>query len=127
MTCIYPRCRTHFERENCLPSMYPSVSLWTGAFTQVLTDYLDVSLDTICLFLLHEPDSPLNRGTRIGRPKKSSPVMVVAKYFNIKVLEIEMVPDMSAEQYTIALGKVIKSPEYGCLLLYTAWITNKEL
>jgi hypothetical protein len=38
-----------------------------------------------------------------------------------------MIPQMSADQYDIARRKVIYLPEYDCLLLYAAWITNKEL
>jgi hypothetical protein len=38
-----------------------------------------------------------------------------------------MTPQMSAEQYAIARRKALYLPESDCLLLYAAWITNKEL
>jgi hypothetical protein len=49
------------------------------------------------------------------------------KDFNSEVVETERVPDMSAEQYAIARRKTLYLPESDCLLLYAAWITNKEL
>jgi hypothetical protein len=94
---------------------------------KVLIDYLTVSLDTSCVFLLCGLDSILTGGTKNGMPKKSSPMRVMIKYFNIQVVETEMVPEMSAEQYTIARRKALYLPESDCLLLYAAWITNKEL
>jgi hypothetical protein len=53
---------------------------------QVLVDYLTVSPDSSCAFLLHDPDSPLTGATEKGRPKKSSPMRVVTKDFNSKVV-----------------------------------------
>jgi hypothetical protein len=58
---------------------------------------------------------------------KNSPMTVVKKYFNSQVVETEMIPQMSAEQYAIARRKALYLPESDCLLLYAAWITNKEL
>jgi hypothetical protein len=52
---------------------------------------------------------------------------VVTKYFNSQVVETEMIPQMSAEQYAIAHRKALYLPESDCMLLYAAWITNKEL
>jgi hypothetical protein len=52
---------------------------------------------------------------------------VVTKDFNSQVVETEMIPQMSAEKYAIACRKVLYLPESECLLLYAAWITNKEL
>jgi hypothetical protein len=37
-------------------------------FAHVLIDYLTVSLDNSCIFLLHDPDSPLMSGAKRGRP-----------------------------------------------------------
>jgi hypothetical protein len=36
---------------------------------QVLIDYLTVSPDTSCIFLLHDPFIPLTGGAKKGRPK----------------------------------------------------------
>jgi hypothetical protein len=88
-------------------------------------DYLTVSPDTSCIFLL-DPDSPLTDGAKKGRPTKSSPMRVVTKDFNSQVVETEMAQEMSAEQYTIAQRKVSYLPESDCILLYAAWITNNE-
>jgi hypothetical protein len=52
---------------------------------------------------------------------------VVTKDFNSQVVETEMFPQMSAEQYAIARRKVLYLPESDCMLLYVAWITKKEL
>jgi hypothetical protein len=41
-----------------------------AASAQVLIDYLTVSPDTSCVFLLHDPETPLNGGAKKGRPKK---------------------------------------------------------
>jgi hypothetical protein len=38
-----------------------------------------------------------------------------------------MTPQMSADQYVIARKKALYLPEYNCMLLYEAWIKNKEL
>jgi hypothetical protein len=54
-------------------------------------------------------------------------MMVVTKYFNNQVGETEMIPHMSAEQYVIARRKAMYLPESECILLYVAWITNKDL
>jgi hypothetical protein len=35
-------------------------------------------------------------GAKKGRPKKSSPMRVVTKDFNIQVVETELIPDMLA-------------------------------
>jgi uncharacterized protein YlbG (UPF0298 family) len=94
---------------------------------QVFVDYLMVSPDTSCVFLLHYPDSTLTGGAKKGRPKKSSPIRVLTKDFNMQVVKNETVPEMSEEQYTISRRKKLYLPESDCLLLYAAWITNKEL
>jgi hypothetical protein len=73
-----------------------------AASAQVLLDYLTVSPDTCCVFLLYDPDSTLTGGTKKSRPKKFSPMRVMSKDFNRQVVKIEMVPEMSAEQYAIA-------------------------
>jgi hypothetical protein len=99
----------------------------TAVAAQVLVDYLTVSPYSSCVFLLHDPDSPLTDGTKKGRSKKYSPMRVVTKYVNCDVVETEMVPNVSAEQYTIARRKTLCLPESDCCLLYTAWITKKEL
>jgi hypothetical protein len=52
---------------------------------------------------------------------------VVTKDFNSQVVETEMIPQISAEQYATARRKVLSLLESDCLLLYAAWITNKEL
>jgi hypothetical protein len=52
---------------------------------------------------------------------------VVTKAFNRQVVETEMIPEMSAEQYATARRKAVYLPESDCLLLYATWITNKEL
>jgi hypothetical protein len=75
--------------------------------------------------MLHDPETPLTGGAKKGRPKKSSPMRVVTKYFNSQVVETEMIPQMSAEQYAIARRKALYLPESECLLLYVTWITNK--
>jgi hypothetical protein len=69
---------------------------------------------------------PLTGGAKKGRPKKS-PMRVVTKDFNSQVVETEMIPQISAEQYATARRKALYLPEYDCLLLYATWITNKEL
>jgi hypothetical protein len=73
---------------------------WLSA--RVLVDYLIVSPETSCVFLLHDPGSPSNGGAKKGRPKKSSAMRVVTKDFNSQVIVTEMIPEMSAEQYAIA-------------------------
>jgi hypothetical protein len=52
---------------------------------------------------------------------------VVTKDFNSQVVETEMIPQMSAEQYAIARRKALYLQESECMLVYAAWITNKEL
>jgi hypothetical protein len=42
-----------------------------AASAQVLIDYLTVSPDTSCVFLLHDPYTPLAGGAKKGRPKKT--------------------------------------------------------
>jgi hypothetical protein len=42
-----------------------------AASAQVLIDYLTVSPDTSCVFLLHDPETPLTGGAKKGRPKKN--------------------------------------------------------
>jgi hypothetical protein len=96
-----------------------------AASAQVFVDYLTVSPDNSCVFLLHDPDSTLTGGTKKGRPMKSLPMRVLTKDFNIQVVQTEMVPKMSAEQYAIARRKALYLPESNCILLYAAWITNK--
>jgi hypothetical protein len=81
-----------------------------AASSQVLIDYLTVSPDPSCLFLLHEPETPQTGGANKGRPKKTSPMRVVTKDFNSQVLETEMIPQMSAEQYAIARRKALRLP-----------------
>jgi hypothetical protein len=98
-----------------------------AASAQVLVDYLMVSHDCSCVFLLHDPDSALMGGAKKGRPKKSSPMRAVTKDFNSQVVETEMILDMSADQYAKARREALYLPESDCLLLYAAWITNKEL
>jgi hypothetical protein len=51
----------------------------------------------------------------------------MTKDFNSQVVETEMIPQMSVEQYAIAHRKAMYLSESDCLLLYAAWITNKEL
>jgi hypothetical protein len=70
---------------------------------------------------------PLTGGAKKGRPKKTSPMRVVTKDFNSQVVETEMIPQMSAEQYAIAFRKAMFLPESEYMVLYAAWITNKEL
>jgi hypothetical protein len=82
-----------------------------AASAQVLVDYLSVSPDTSCVFLLHDPDTYLTGGAKKGMPKKSSPMRVMTKDFNSQVVDTEMVPEMSAEQY------VRNSSKKGALLL----------
>jgi hypothetical protein len=67
-----------------------------AASAQVLIDYLTVSPDISCVFMLHDPETPLTGGAKKGRPKKS-PMRVVTKDFNSQVIETEMIPQMSAE------------------------------
>jgi hypothetical protein len=97
------------------------------ASAQVLIDYLTVSPDTSCILLLHDPATPLTGGAKEGRPKKYSPMRVVTKDFNSQVVETEMIPQISPEQYAFARRKALCLPESDCILLYAAWITNKEL
>jgi hypothetical protein len=52
---------------------------------------------------------------------------VVTKDFNSQVVETEMIPQMSAEQYTIARRKALYLRESDCVLFYAAWITNKDI
>jgi hypothetical protein len=78
-----------------------------AASAQVLTDYITVSPDTSCVFLLNEPETPLTGGAKKGRPKKTSPMRVVTKDFNSQVVETEMIPQMSAEQYAISRRKAL--------------------
>jgi hypothetical protein len=52
---------------------------------------------------------------------------VMTKDFNNQVIETEIIPQISAEQYAIACRKALYLPESDCMLLYAAWITNKEL
>jgi hypothetical protein len=73
-----------------------------AASAHVLVDHLTVSPDCSCVFLLHDPDSSLTGGAKKGRPKKYSPMRVATKDFNSQVVETEMIPDMSAEQYAKA-------------------------
>jgi uncharacterized protein YlbG (UPF0298 family) len=98
-----------------------------AASAQVLVDYLAVSPDCSCVFLLHDPDSALMGGAKKDRPKKSSPMRVVTKDFNSHGVETELIPDMSAEQYAEARREVRDLPESDSILLYASWITNKEL
>jgi hypothetical protein len=92
-----------------------------AASTQVLIDYLMISPDTSCVFLLHDPHISLTGGAKKGRPKKSSLMRVIKKYFNSKVVETEMVPDVTAEHNAIARRKSLYLHESVCLLLYAAW------
>jgi hypothetical protein len=98
-----------------------------AASAQVLIDYLTVSPDTSCVFLLHDPETPLTGGAKKGHLKKTSPMRVVTKDFNSQVVETEMIPKMSADQYAVACRKALYLPESDCMLLYAAWITIKEL
>jgi hypothetical protein len=41
-----------------------------AASAQVQIDYLTVFPDTSCVFLLHDPETPLTGGAKKGRPKK---------------------------------------------------------
>jgi hypothetical protein len=91
-----------------------------AASAQVLIDYLTISLDASCVFLLHDPYTSLTDGAKKGRRKKYSPMRVMTKDFNSQVVETEMVPNMSAEQYAIARRKALDLPEYDYLLLYEA-------
>jgi hypothetical protein len=59
--------------------------------------------------------------------QKNSPIRVATKDFNSQVVETETIAQMSAEQYAIAHRKALYLPESDCLLLYAAWITNKEI
>jgi hypothetical protein len=43
-----------------------------AASAQVPIDYLTVSPDTSCVFLLHDPETPLTGGAKKGLPKKFS-------------------------------------------------------
>jgi hypothetical protein len=69
----------------------------------------------------------LTGGTKKGRSNKSSQMRIVTKDFNGQVVETEIVPKISAEQYTIARRKVIYLPAADYLSLNEAWITSKEL
>jgi hypothetical protein len=51
----------------------------------------------------------------------------VTKDFNSQAVETEMIPQISAEQHAIARRKALYLPTSDCMLLYTAWITNKKL
>jgi hypothetical protein len=53
---------------------------------QVLIDYLTVSPDNSCVFLLHDPETPLTGGAKKGRPKKTL-MRVVTKDFNSQVVQ----------------------------------------
>jgi hypothetical protein len=77
--------------------------------------------------MLHDPDTPLNGGAKKGRPKRTSPMRVVTKDFNNQAVDTEMIPQISSEQYATARRKVMYLPEYECVLLYAAWITNTEI
>jgi hypothetical protein len=92
-----------------------------------LIDYLTLSPDTSCVFLLHGPATPLTGGAKKVRPKKYSRMRAMTKDFNSQVVATEMIPQMAAEQYAIARRKAFSLPESDCVLLYSAWITNKEL
>jgi uncharacterized protein YlbG (UPF0298 family) len=81
-----------------------------AASAQVLIDYLTVSPDTSCAFLLHDPETPLTGGAKKGRPKKTSPMRVVTQDFNSQVVETEMIPQMSADQYAIARRNALYLP-----------------
>jgi hypothetical protein len=70
---------------------------------------------------------PLTGGGKKGRPKKTFQMRVVTRDFNSRVVKTEIIPDISAEQYTTARRKALYLPEYECLFLYVASITNKEL
>jgi hypothetical protein len=98
-----------------------------AASAQVLVDYLALSPDCSCVFSLHDPDPAFMGGAKKGRPQKSSPVSVVTKDFNIQVVHTELISDISEEQYANARREALYLPESDCLLLYAAWITNKEL
>jgi hypothetical protein len=95
-----------------------------AASAQVLIDYLTVSPDTSCVFLLNDPVTHLTGGVKKGRPQKTSPMRVVTKDFTSQVVETEMIPEISAEQYVTAQRKVMYLPQSYCLLLYAAWITR---
>jgi hypothetical protein len=82
---------------------------------------------TSCVFLLHDPETPLTGGTKKGRPKKTSPMRVVIKNVNSQVVETGSIAQISAEQYATACRKALYLPESDCLFLYAVWITNKEL
>jgi hypothetical protein len=69
----------------------------------------------------------LTGGAKKGRPKKYSPMRVVTKDFKSQIVETELIPNMSGEQYAIARWKARYLPRSNCLLLYAALITNKEL
>jgi hypothetical protein len=56
------------------------------ASAQVVIDYITVSPDTSCVFLLHDPAIPLTGGSKKGGPKKTSQIRVVAKDFNSQVV-----------------------------------------
>jgi hypothetical protein len=62
-----------------------------AASAQVLVDYLTVSPDTGCVFLLHDPDSPLTGGAKKGRPTKSSPMRVVTYMSISRLLKLEWI------------------------------------
>jgi hypothetical protein len=97
-----------------------------AASAQVLIDYITVSTDTSCVFLLHDPETPLTGGAKKGLPKKS-PMRVVNKDYKSQVVETEMIPQISAEQYATSRRKSLYLTESDCSLFYAAWITNKEL
>jgi uncharacterized protein YlbG (UPF0298 family) len=42
-----------------------------AASAQVMIDYLTISPDTSCVFLLHDPEMPLTGGAKKGRTKKN--------------------------------------------------------
>jgi hypothetical protein len=73
-----------------------------AASAQVLIDYLTVSPDTSCVFLLHDLETSLTVGAKKGRPKKTSPIRVLTKDFNSQGVETEIIPQISAEQYATA-------------------------
>jgi hypothetical protein len=98
-----------------------------AASAQVLIDHLTVSPDTSCVFLLHDPETPLTGGAKKGRPKKSSPMRAATKDFNSQVVETEIIPEISADQYATAPREALYLPESDCILLYVAGIINKEL
>jgi hypothetical protein len=106
-------CCTRWKIVITIPMSYPIVfpkKTWlsdrsidtSSSSAQVLVDSLSVSQDTKCVFLLHDPYSPLTGGSKKGRPKKSLPMRVATKDFNSQVVETEMVPEMPVYQHAIA-------------------------